>query len=177
MKNKRQYRDSAMFTFIGYIGIILVVFATLIGVGEYTGFNQEVREGLQDDPRPLTPLINYMHPDSWGVDTLTQQDSLEIKDPDMMYLDTPDLYDGNEYQIRTYEDSEEDLDYYNSDEYMELWYTQIDTNSNGTPDDIERWDSTLQKWVLKDDFEWGDQGPCGDEYKMWIGENGDTIWE
>jgi hypothetical protein len=28
-------------------------------------------------------------------------------------------------------------DYYDSDEYMELWYTRIDTNSNGEPDNIE----------------------------------------
>ena len=27
-----------------------------------------------------------------------------------------------------------------------------------------------------DNFDW-DQGECGDEYRMWIGENGDTIWE
>tara|TARA_B100000579_G_scaffold435780_1_gene459907 strand:- start:832 stop:1248 length:417 start_codon:yes stop_codon:yes gene_type:complete len=138
MKNKRQYRDSAMFTMIGYIGIILVIFATLVGVGEYTGFNEEVREGLQDDPRPLTPLYNYMHPDTWEKDSL-EADSI--------------------------------------DAYMKNWYEVVDTNSNGTPDEIERWDSTLQKWVLKDDFEWGEQGPCGGEYEMWIGENGDTIWE
>ena len=79
MKNKRQYRDSAMFTMIGYIGIILVIFATLVGVGEYTGFNQEVREGLQDDPRPLTPLYNYMHPDTWSIEDKIKIDSCDIR--------------------------------------------------------------------------------------------------
>ena len=74
MKNKRQYRDSAMFTMIGYIGIILVVTATLVGVGNHTGFNEKVQQGLQDDPRPLSPLINYMHPNFLEEDTLTYQD-------------------------------------------------------------------------------------------------------
>ena len=157
MKNKRQYRDSAMFTMIGYIGIILIILAMLVGIGESTGFNQKVQEGLQEDPRPLSPLINYIHPDELVKDTLTLQDSLEIIDPDMMYLRNPDEMEeqNEELEMHYYEDSEEDLEY---------WYTVVDTNSNGTPDDIERWDSTLQKWVLKDDFQWGDQGPCGGDY-------------
>jgi|TARA_R100000900_G_scaffold136425_1_gene114394 hypothetical protein len=70
MKNKRQYRDSAMFTMIGYIGIVLVITATLIGVGEYTGFNQEVQEGLKDDLRPKNHLWNYMHPNMLKRDTI-----------------------------------------------------------------------------------------------------------
>jgi len=163
MKNKRQYRDSAMFTMIGYIGIILVILAMLVGIGDYTGFNEKVQKGLQDDPRPLSPLLNYIHPDELVKDTLTLQDSLEIIDPDMMYLRNPDEMEeqNEELEMHYYEDSEEDLEH---------WYTVVDTNSNGTPDDIERWDSTLQKWVLKDDFQWGDQGPCGDDYDTIIGD-------
>jgi hypothetical protein len=34
MKNKRQYRDSAMFVLIGYVGIILVVLAMVLGIWE-----------------------------------------------------------------------------------------------------------------------------------------------
>jgi|TARA_R110002012_G_scaffold26763_5_gene86643 hypothetical protein len=79
MKNKRQYRDSAMFTMIGYIGIILVVVAILVGVGDHTGFNEKVQKGLQDDPRPLTPLYNYMHPDTWSIEDTIDVDSCDIK--------------------------------------------------------------------------------------------------
>ena len=144
MKNKRQYRDSAMFTMIGYIGILLVVLAVLVGIGDYTGFNEKVQKGLQEDPRPLSPLINYSHPDELVKDTLTLQDSLEIIDPDMMYLRNPDEDEfddimGN-YELKTYEDSEDDLEH---------WYTVVDTNSNGVPDKIEMWDPKKQKWVLR----------------------------
>tara|TARA_B100001094_G_C18006551_1_gene707940 strand:+ start:452 stop:721 length:270 start_codon:yes stop_codon:yes gene_type:complete len=74
MKNKRQYRDSAMFTMIGYIGIILVVLSVLVGVGDHTGFNQKVQEGIKNDPRPKSNLMNYTHPNLLEVDTLTYQD-------------------------------------------------------------------------------------------------------
>ena len=144
-KTPKQIEDSTRFAMIGWIGIVVIITLLLIGVGESTGFNQEVREGLQDDPRPLTPLINYMHPNSWGVDTLTQQDSLEIKDPDMMY--NSEKYHGKE-------------------------------GKNG------EWG----EYVQSDDW---NQGPCGgddwvdenemhylnDELHMWIGNDGDTIWE
>ena len=39
------------------------------------------------------------------------------------------------------------------DAYMEYWYTVIDTNSNGVPDDIERWDPESQRWILIDNIE------------------------
>lgn len=118
MKNPRQYRDSAMFAFIGYVGIIIVVVALLLGLGESNGFNKEVQEGLQNDPRPKSPLWNYTHPNLWDQgecgDTLTPQDSLELLEPDAIYYDTLDI-----------------------------------------------------------------DGDCGgsDEYRMWIGSDGDTIWE
>ena len=72
MKNKRQYRDSLMFTFIGYVGIILVTVAILVGVGEYTGFNDEMAEKIKNDPRPTNPLYNYMHPNMWA-DTINKE--------------------------------------------------------------------------------------------------------
>lgn len=49
------------------------------------------------------------------------------------------------------------------DAYMEYWYTVIDTNSNGVPDDIERWDPELQRWVLIDEME------VNKETKEWTG--------
>ena len=79
MRNKRQYRDSAMFTLIGYIGIILVVSLILIGLGEYSNFNQKVREGIKKDPREPSLLINYTHPNLL-VDTLI------YKDEDVMWI-------------------------------------------------------------------------------------------
>ena len=78
----------------------------------------------------------------------------------------------DDFPVKSFADSDEE-------EYLEYWYTMVDTNSNGVPDNIEVWDSLLQKWILIDDY---DQGPCGgdyesDEYRMWITEDGDTIWE
>ena len=118
MKNKqgkstKQTKDSTRFVFIGYIGIAIVMVVLMLGVGEYTGFNQEIKEGLQNDPRPLCPLVNYAHPSMFEIadsihrvrypewhakmDSLTAQDSLELKDPDMIYLDTPSRWQGKEW--------------------------------------------------------------------------------
>jgi hypothetical protein len=126
MKNKRQYRDSAMFAMIGYVGIIITILVILLGLGSYTGFNKEVQEGLGNDPRPTNNLMNYTHPNCFEVTDSLQL--LEDKDPDMMYH----RWEGKEGQS----------------EFGE--YVPTDT------------------W---------NQGECGDEYKMWIGKNGDTIWE
>ena len=72
MKNKRQYRDSAMFTMIGYVGIIIVIFLVLVGVGESTGFNNEVRESIKKDPRPTNHLSNYLPPSFYlELDTIS----------------------------------------------------------------------------------------------------------
>jgi len=48
MKNKRQYRDSATFVLIGYVGIILIVLAMVLGVGtkKETTFDRIEREML-----------------------------------------------------------------------------------------------------------------------------------
>ena len=168
-KSNKQYKDSTRFAFIGWTGIVVIIFLLLLGVGEYTGFNKEVSEGLENDPRPLTPLVNYMHPNSWSekdsiydvmvetnntIDTIntildnimSKLDSLEEIDPDMMYL--REEYHGKE-------------------------------GKNG------EWG----EYVPNENDEWGDQGPCGgedwnemhyignDEYQMWITADGDTIWE
>jgi len=122
-KTPQQIKDSTKFTMIGYIGIVVVIAAMLIGVGEYTGFNKEVQEGLQNDPRPKSHLWNYTHPNMWDQGecggTLTSQDSLELLEPDAIYYDTV------------------------TDNMLD-----IDMDCGGS-----------------------------DEYKMWIGGNGDTIWE
>ena len=71
--------------------------------------------------------------------SMSIQEMLENKDPDYMYMDTTMCLDlADEFALVTYENSEEELyDYYDSDEWLELWYTEIDTNGNGEPDDIE----------------------------------------
>jgi hypothetical protein len=117
MKNDRQYRDSAMFTLIGYIGIILVILVTLIGVGEYTGFNQEIREGLRDDPRPANHMSNYLPPS---------------------------------------------------------FYLELDTLKNNLDILDQRLDSLMKVEKVVDSIL---LLQYNDEYKMWIGGDGDTIWE
>ena len=147
-KTPKQIEDSTRFAMIGWVGIIVIITLLLIGVGESNGFNEEVREGLKNDPRPVTPLINYMHPNSWGDTTENSEDlldSLEVIDPDMMY-------------------------------HKEEYYGKEGKNGE--------WGEYVQS------DEWN-QGPCGgdgwvdenemhylnDELHMWIGSDGDTIWE
>tara|TARA_R100001509_G_C4835051_1_gene204596 strand:+ start:487 stop:873 length:387 start_codon:yes stop_codon:yes gene_type:complete len=79
MKNKRQYRDSAMFTMIGYVGIIIVIFLVLVGVGESTGFNNDVRESIKKDPRPTNHLSNYL-PGSFYLELDTISNNLDSLD-------------------------------------------------------------------------------------------------
>ena len=88
----------------------------------------------------LDELIRKANEES-KIDTFRRTQSyLENIDPDYMYMDTTMSLDlADEYALVTYENSEEDLyDYYDSDEWLELWYTKIDTNGNGEPDDIEK---------------------------------------
>jgi len=79
MKNDRQYRDSLRFVFMGFIGIavtcvLVLIITTIPGCKE---FNNRVEEGIKNDPRPATPLINYAYPGSYmDVDTLVQKDTI-----------------------------------------------------------------------------------------------------
>lgn len=67
----------------------MVVLVMVLGIGHKTGFNKEVREGLQDDPRPLSPIVNYMHPGSLNnTDTLMDKEMMLSKEPDYIYYDT-----------------------------------------------------------------------------------------
>ena len=43
-KTPKQIEDSTRFAMIGWIGIVVIITLLLIGVGESTGFNQEVGE-------------------------------------------------------------------------------------------------------------------------------------
>ena len=65
-KSPQQYRDSAMFTLIGYVGIIIVVLITIMV--------------------SCTETTQKQH--NFQVGELTAQDSLELKEPDAIYYDT-----------------------------------------------------------------------------------------
>ena len=123
MKTPRQYRDSAMFAFSGMIGILIVIFITLIGsCGE---FNKEGQEGINNDLNPTNHLPHSFYD---RFDTLkTNLDSLDKRLDSLLKL---------EGQVDSL-----------------IKYFEVDTL------DID--------------------GDCGgsDEYNMWIGGNGDTIWE
>lgn len=123
-KTPQQNKDSRNFTFIGIFGLVIMITTCLLLAGYHTGFNKEVEQGLQNDTRPLSPLVNYMVPSF--CDTLTTPDS----------LGSPCIDDADGDGIAD---------------------VVIDTNFSY--DDI--------------DMDCGDN----DEYRMWIGDNGDTIWE
>jgi len=111
MKNKRQYRDSMLFTSIGYVGIILIITITFLFLGSKYGFNTDMKEGISNDPRPANHMSNYLPPNFYlELDTLKNNlDSLDKRldnllrlekmvdsilykqEPDMMYYDTLDI--------------------------------------------------------------------------------------
>ena len=133
MKNKRQYRDSAMFVVIGYVGIILVVLAMVLGVGtkKETTFDRIEMEML-GEMELHWDTINKETKDWTG----TTQDSVNPYDSIASYdsfihvpagSDSIIMVDGILYQLNT---------------------------------DENKWTPLYL-----------------DEDVMWIGENGDTIWE
>jgi hypothetical protein len=109
MKSKKQYRDSMLFTSIGYIGLLVTLVALILF--SCSEFNKEVREGIQNDPRPANHLSNYLPPSFYkeldtlehNLDSLDKRlDSLlileqivdsilEHREPEMVYYDTLDI--------------------------------------------------------------------------------------
>ena len=171
MKNERQYKDSARFTMIGYVGIIVIITTLLLGFGEYSGFNKEVRDGLSEDPRPLTPNWNYMHPNQW-----TKKDSTDYVDS----LKKTDTLFNSIFIISETVDS------------IGAILDRIEKKLDSLPEEYHGKEGQNGEWgeyVQTENFDDFDQGPCGgddwnemhyiesDEYQMWIGGNGDTIWE
>ena len=116
MKNKRQYRDSATFVVIGYVGIILVVLLMLVGIGTKTG--------IKDYDRIEKEMLDEMELHWDTYDSIASYDSF-IHVP--AGADSIIMVDGILYQLNT------------------------------------------------DENKWTPLYP--DEHVMWIGENGDTIWE
>ena len=67
MKSKRQYEDSARMAFWSWIGLIVTFLFIIIcsNIPACKDFHDEVGERLKNDPRPLGPGYNYMHPSQW----------------------------------------------------------------------------------------------------------------
>ena len=147
-KTPKQNKDSRKFAFIGILGLVVIT-ASLLGIGHYTGFNQEVEQGLQNDTRPLSPLWNYLPPkgtvnDSLPYDTVEWEDMMDI-----------DMDCGDSYY-----DSIPGYDSFN--------------NVPASMDTVIRVDGILYK-KNNNKTSWIPVYP--DEYVMWVGNNGDTIWE
>ena len=136
-KSPQQYRDSAMFTLIGYVGIIIVVLITIMV--------------------SCTETTQKQH--NFQVGELTAQDSLELKEPDAIYYDT------------IYGDDMRDVDMDCGDnqdtpKYESFYDVPASTDSIIIVDDI-LYRRGINRWTPV----------YPDEYVMWVGSNGDTIWE
>jgi len=135
MKRDRQYKDSAMFTLVGMLGIVILLL--ILAMSSCTNTNQK-----QHNPQDRE---------------LTAQDSLELKEPDAIYYDTiDDMRDidmdcGDNQTIPTYES---------------FYDVPASTDSIIIVDDV-LYKRGVNKWTPV----------YPDEYVMWIGSNGDTIWE
>ena len=136
MKNPRQYRDSAMFTLIGYVGIIIVILMTIIV--------------------SCTETTQKQH--NFQVGKLTAQDSLELKEPDAIYYDTIN-------------DEMRDIDMDCGDNQTIPNYESF-YDVPASTDSLIIVDYILYKRGIN---RWTPVYP--DEYVMWVGDNGDTIWE
>jgi predicted PurR-regulated permease PerM len=120
MKTPRQYRDSAMFAFTGMVGIVIVIFITLIG--SCVEYNAQGQEGINN-----TNALSNQQSNRFDI-LKNNLDSLDKRLDSLLKL-------------------EGDVD------------SLIKQLNNVDTLDID--------------------GDCGgsDEYKMWIGSDGDTIWE
>ena len=150
-KSKHQYKDSATFVFIGYLGIFLVVLMTFLGVESCTQSNKEVED-------------NWDQGECGTI--LTKQDSLELVEPNAIYYDT----------LMEYMDMDcgEDILRINQIPYESIPIYSRFTDVPAGTDTIIIVDEILYK-VNNNKTAWIPIYP--DEYVMWISDNGDTIWE
>ena len=137
MKNPRQYRDSAMFTLMGYIGIIIVILITIMV--------------------SCTETTQKQH--NFQVGELTALDSLELKEPDAIYYDT--INDDDMMDVDMDCGDNQDIPKYES-----FYGVPASTDSIIIVDDI-LYRRGINRWTPV----------YPDEYVMWVGSNGDTIWE
>jgi hypothetical protein len=78
MLNDRRYRNAATGSSIGILGVIVVLVSILVSslIPGCSEFNQEIKTGIQNDPRPANQIINYAHPDLW-CDSVTYDDTIK----------------------------------------------------------------------------------------------------
>ena len=145
-KTHTQIKFSTMMVLIGFIGITL----TLVWGLTLFPDQQTTPHGSPDEY--WFPVQN---------DTLTQQDSLELKEPDAIYYDTNNT------------DNMLDIDMGCGDNESIPRYSRFTDVPAGAEDKIIV-DEILYK-MNDNKTKWIPIYP--DEHVMWIGSNGDTIWE
>ena len=130
----------------------IIILTVLIGILLYFKFKTPVDEYI--------PLHEQWIPNS--NDTLTKQDSLELKEPDAIYYDTSNT--DNMLDI--------DMDC-GGNESMIPVYSRFADVPAGAEDKIIVDD--ILYTINNNKTKWIPVYP--DEHVMWIGSNGDTIWE
>ena len=145
-KRKEQVNFSNLMAFIGMVGLILTII-----------FGQSLLSDTTDI-QPGPPH-KYWFPDL--NDTLTKQDSLELKEPDAIYYDTSNT------------DNMLDIDMDCGENESIPRYRRFTDVPAGVEDKIIV-DDILYK-MSDNKTKWIPVYP--DEHVMWIGSNGDTIWE
>ena len=139
MKSDRQYKDSAMFTFAGMVGIIIILL--ILVMSACTDTKQK-----QDNSTDENKLI--FQPTKEGPWFKVNKSSDDTINDDMMDID---MDCGDNQDIPKYES---------------FYDVPASTDSIIIVDDI-----LYRRGVNR----WTPVYP--DEYVMWIGSNGDTIWE
>ena len=137
MKSDRQYRDSAMFTLAGMLGVVILLL--ILVISSCTDTNQKQH--------------------NFQVGELTAQDSLELKEPDAIYYDTINDDDMMDVDM----DCGDNQD---TPKYESFYDVPASTDSIIIVDDI-LYRRGINRWTPV----------YPDEYVMWVGSNGDTIWE
>ena len=137
MKSDRQYRDSAMFTLAGMLGVVILLL--ILVISSCTDTNQKQH--------------------NFQVGELTAQDSLELKEPDAIYYDT--INDDDMMDVDMDCGDNQDIPKYES-----FYGVPASTDSIIIVDDI-LYRRGINRWTPV----------YPDEYVMWVGSNGDTIWE
>ena len=155
-----------MFKKYNYDVVLTIIMLTvLVGILLYFKFN-----GTEHTGEEYTPLHEQWFPNSndttqkqhnFQVGELTAQDSLELKEPDAIYYDTSNT------------DNMLDIDMNCGDNESIPKYSRFTDVPAGVEDKIIV-DDILYK-MNDNKTKWIPVYP--DEYIMWIGSNGDTIWE
>jgi len=88
MKKNKKYEDSARATFLGFCGIVIIILFLVITthIPGCKKFNEEVSEGIKNDPRPTNHISNYLPPSyHQKVDTVMDS-TFYYLDEDVMWI-------------------------------------------------------------------------------------------